>query len=283
MSMPKNPPIQPKCSAAWAAGIDSAGTPSRRPIASAISRVGTPSSATACSDRSRRVPTRPRGGRAPRRRAGARRASGWRRRRCSPRRRSRARSRRARRRSRGRPAPCTVGANRTTTSARRGRRAPASPRRSRARGWPAGSGRSVLGRDARSGPSAGAMTSGRVACPRARRRTSRSRGRSSSRRLGHLREVVVVAEVDDAVGRRRRRRAGRRDRRGRRGGPRRRGPRPSSAEASERARPSDLVPGGEQLGDDGGADPAGRSGDEDTHGEPPGESDVTCDITTVAR
>jgi hypothetical protein len=32
-----------------------------------------------------------------------------------------------------------------------------------------------------------------------------------------------------------------------------------------------LVPGGEQLGYDRRSDPAGCSGDEDTHGEPPGE------------
>jgi hypothetical protein len=31
----------------------------------------------------------------------------------------------------------------------------------------------------------------------------------------------------------------------------------------------DLVPGGEQVGDDGRADPAGRSGDEDAHVEAP--------------
>ena len=44
-----------------------------------------------------------------------------------------------------------------------------------------------------------------------------------------------------------------------------------------------LVAGGEELGDDGGADEAGRAGDEDTHGIPPGElmSGTVINASTV--
>ncbi len=85
-------------------------------------------------------------------------------------------------------------------------------------------------------------------------------------RLGHLAEVVGVAEVDDAVDVRGRgpQRAGILERAAGDAGAER-GHHPGRAVGADE--PDDVVAGGEQFGDDGGSDPARRPGHEYAHGD----------------
>ena len=86
LSAARKPASQVKCSAASSGAMATTGTSRCRPITSAMSRIGTPSSATPCSvDPAGRLLQR-QAEEIARHRGGAPRASGWTRRRCSRRR-----------------------------------------------------------------------------------------------------------------------------------------------------------------------------------------------------